>query len=78
LLLSGTPMSQPANLRPWSSLSESEQTELMLAYQPVLDTEALTCSFERKLERMQAFLATRGVSITEAEIRSPRRERAGG
>ncbi len=45
----------------------------MLAYQPVLDTEALTCSFERKLERMQAFLETRGVSITEAEIRSPHR-----
>ena len=69
-------MSHPAELRPWSSLSESEQTELMLAHQPVLDAEALTCSFERKLERMQAFLKTRGVSITEAEIRSPRRRDA--
>jgi len=48
----------------------------MLAYQPVLDAEALTCSFERKLERMQAFLKTRGVSITEAEIRAPRRREA--
>ena len=67
-----------AKLRPWSSLSEVERTELMLAYPPVLDTEALTCSFERKLERMQAFLATRGVSITEAETRSPCRERSGG
>ncbi len=71
-------MIKSTRLRPWSSLSEDERTELMLAYQPVLDTEALTCSFERKLERMQAFLATRGVSITEAEIRSPRRERARG
>ncbi len=71
-------MINSTRLRPWSSLSEDERTELMLAYQPVLDTEALTCSFERKLERMQAFLATRGVSISEAEIRSPRRERAGG
>ena len=69
-------MTDPAELRPWSALSEREQTELMLAYQPVLDTEALTCSFERKLERMQAFLETRGVSITEAEIRSPRRREA--
>ena len=56
-----------AKLRPWSSLGEVERTELMLAYPPVLDTEALTCSFERKLERMQAFLTTRGVSITEAK-----------
>ena len=69
-------MSGPAELRPWSSLSESEQTELMQAYQPVLDTEAPTCSFERKLERMKAFLKARGVSITEAEIRAPRRREA--
>jgi hypothetical protein len=64
-----------AELRPWSSLSESERIELMLAYEPVLDAEARTCSFELKLERMQAFLKTRGVSITEAEIRSPRPRR---
>ena len=69
-------MTGSAELRPWSSLSESERTQLMLAYQPVLDAEALTCSFERKLERMQAFLKTRGVSITEAEIRAPRRREA--
>ncbi len=69
-------MTSPAELRPWSSLSESEQTELMLAYQPVLDAQALTCSFEQKLERMRAFLETRGVSITEAEIRAPRRREA--
>jgi len=48
----------------------------MLAYQPVLDAETLTCSFERKLERMQAFLKRCGVSITEAEIRAPRRREA--
>ncbi len=71
-------MESPAQLRPWSSLSESEQTELMLAYQPVLDREALTCSFERKLERLQTFLRTRGVSIMEDEIRSPRRRKAEG
>jgi hypothetical protein len=61
-----------AKLRPLFSLGESEQTELLLAYQRVLDKKALTCSFEQKLERMQAFLKVRGVSITEAEIRSPR------
>ena len=62
-----------AELRPWSSLGEGERTELMLAYQPVLDGEARTRSFDRKLKRMQAFLRTRGLSITEAEIRLPRR-----
>ncbi len=66
-------MPHPAKLRPWSSFSDSEQAELMLAYQPVLDGEAPTCSFDRKLERTEAFLRSRGVSITEAEIRSPRR-----
>ena len=69
-------MNPSAELRPWSSLSEDEQTELMLAYQPALDTEALTCRFDRKLERTQAFLKTRGVSITGEEIRSPRRRKA--
>jgi hypothetical protein len=66
-------MTIPAELRPWSSLGEVERTELMLACQPALGGEAPTCSFDRKLERMQAFLRTRGVSITEAEIRSSRR-----
>ena len=70
-------MADPDRLRPWSSLTESEQAELLQAYQPVLDTEALTCSFDRKLERMQTFLKTRGVSITEEEIRSPRGREAG-
>ena len=63
------PMTDSAELRPWSSLSESEQTELMLACQPVLDGESLTCNFER----MQAFLKTRGRANDEAEIRSPHR-----
>ncbi len=66
-------MADPAELRPWSSLSESEQTDLLIAYQPALDGEAPTCSFDRKLARMQAFLRTRSVSIAEAEIGSPRR-----
>ncbi len=60
-----------ANLRPWSSLSEEEQAGLLADYQSVRDTQALTCSFEAKLARMQAFLAGRGVSITEEEIRRP-------
>jgi hypothetical protein len=69
-------MPDPAGrLRPWSALSESEQTELTLAYQPLLDGEALTRGLERKLGRMQVFLEARGASITEGEIRSaPRRE----
>jgi hypothetical protein len=72
-------MPDPAvKLRPWCSPSEGEQTELMLARQSVLDGEALTCSFVRELERMQAFpkergMSERGMSITEAGIRSPRR-----
>jgi len=56
------------------SLSEDERTELMLGYQTVLDGEAPTWSFDRKLERMRVFLMTCGVPITEAEIRSPRRD----
>ena len=60
-------------LRPWSSLSEDERTRLMSDYQPVLDTQSLTCSFETKLARMQEFLAARGVSISEEEIRRPPR-----
>ena len=62
-----------AKLRPWSSLSESEQTELMLACPPVPGREAPACSFERKRERIPASLGTRGVPIA---IRSPRRRQA--
>lgn len=67
-------MTIPAELRPWSLLGEGERTELMLAHQPACDGEALTCSFDRKLQRMRVFLRTRGAWMTEAEIRSPRRD----
>jgi hypothetical protein len=70
-------MADPDQLCPRSSLAESEQTVLLQAHQPVLDTEALTCSFDRKLERMHTFVKTRGVSITEEETRSPRGRKAG-
>jgi hypothetical protein len=66
-------MSSPQPLRSWSSLSEAERTALLADYQPVLDTQPLTCSFEGKLARMQAWLAERGVSISEDEIRRPGR-----
>jgi hypothetical protein len=56
-------------LRTWPSLSADERTRLLADYQPVLDETATTCSFDDKLARMQAWLATRGVSITEDEIR---------
>jgi hypothetical protein len=70
-------MPDPAGkLRLWSALSESEQTELMLTYQPVPGREALACNFERKRESIPASLGTRGASIAEAEIRSPRRRQA--
>lgn len=70
-------MSEAApELRPWSTLSEDERTRLMIDYQPVLDCMDGTCSFATKLERMQAWLAERGVSITEDEIRKPRQARA--
>lgn len=64
-------MSRP---RPWSSLTEDERSALLAAYQPVLDREAQTCSFETKLARMQAWLAERGVSISEAEVRGKSRK----
>ena len=60
--------------RPWSSLTEDERSALLADYQRVLDTQPLTCSFDAKLARMQAFLAERGVSISEAEIRGPARK----
>lgn len=66
-------MATSSELRPWSSLGEAEQARLLADYQPVLDSEAPTCSFETKLARMQTWLGQRGVSISEAEIRRPRR-----
>ncbi len=67
-------MNEPSfKLRPWSTLGEEERTRLQTEYQQVLDCESGTCSFEIKLDRMQRWLAERGVSITEAEIRQPRR-----
>jgi hypothetical protein len=68
-------MCDPQPFRPRPFLNESEHTEVIPAFQPVLDSEALTCGFEPKLERMQAFLRTRGVSVTEKQIRSPSRWR---
>lgn len=59
-------------LRPWSSLSEEEQTRLLSDYQPVLDTQSLTCSLDMKLARMQEFLRPRGVSITEEDLHRPK------
>ncbi len=61
-------------LRPWTSLTEDERSALLAAYQPVLDHEAPTCSFDAKLARMQTWLAERGVSISEAEIRGKARK----
>ena len=60
-------------LRPWSSLGEDERARLLADYQPVLDEIATTCDFETKLARMQFWLAARGISITEGEIRGRRR-----
>jgi hypothetical protein len=62
-----------SELRPWSSLSQGERTKLLIEYQPVLDGMERTCSFSTKLERMQRWLAGRGVSITEDEIRGSHR-----
>lgn len=59
-------------LRAWSSLSDDEQTQLLKDYQPVLDCMDGTCNFATKLERMQRWLAERGISITEEKIRGGR------
>lgn len=58
-----------SELRAWSALSDDERTKLLIEYQPVLDCMEPTCDFATKLERMQRWLAGRGVSITEDEIR---------
>lgn len=65
-------MTDTPELRSWSSLLEDERTALLLAYQPVANCNELTCSFDRKLSRMQAWLAEHGVTISEAEIRKKR------
>jgi len=66
-------MPDSAELPPWSSLSETERNGPMLADEPVLEAEAPTCSFERSLERMQAFSKRGGAPMAGAEIRSPGR-----
>lgn len=58
-------------LKPWSALSQDERIRLQADYQSVLDCETGTCSFAMKLSRMQQWLAERGISITEDEIRRP-------
>lgn len=60
-------------LRAWSALSEVERDRLLAEYQSVLDAEPPTCSFDTKLERMQRWLAERGISLSEAEIRGKAR-----
>lgn len=61
--------------RPWSSLGEEERARLLADYQEALGRDGPTCNFDLKLERMQRWLAARGVSISEVEIRGrPRRD----
>lgn len=60
------------SMRSWSSLPEVERDALLAAYQPVLACHDNTCSFATKLERMQAWLAGHGVTISEDEIRGRR------
>jgi hypothetical protein len=61
-------------LRPWSALAEDERDRLLAGYQDAMARETATCSLELKLQRMQAWLAQRGVSITEEDIRPRRRD----
>ncbi len=65
-------MRDAGNLRSWSSLTEDEQTALLIEYQPVVDCEAPTCSFDIKMARMSEWLRGKGISITEADVREPR------
>lgn len=66
-------MTERDKCRSWSALTEDERTALLAAYQPVVDAETPTCSFEVKLSRMKAWLAEQGISVTEAYIRAPQR-----
>jgi hypothetical protein len=56
-------------LRAWASLGEDERLALQIAYQPVLDKEPLTCSLDAKIERFAAWLKTRGVAFSSADLR---------
>lgn len=51
----------PKKLRPWTELTEEEQTRLRIAYGHHLDTLPPTCSLETKIERFRHWLASQGV-----------------
>ncbi len=65
-------MNDAKPIRAWSGLTEGERAGLLADYQRAMDREAPTCEFGEKLARMQRWLAERGVSITEDEIRGRR------
>lgn len=65
-------MPADGKFKSWSQLTENERARLLADYQSVLACEGPTCSFSLKLERMQLWLAERGVTITEDEIRGRR------
>lgn len=65
-------MSAPP-LRRWSELSPEEQETLLAAYQATMDPAATTCDLSTKIARMNAFLNPRGVTLSEEDLRRPRR-----
>ena len=66
-------MQQPADLKPWSSLSAEERDALQAAYQVVLDKEPPTCSLDTKVERFARWLATQGVAFAMEDLNAGRR-----
>ncbi len=48
-------------LRDWSDIGLDEQTELLIEHGRHLDHLPLTCSVEKKIERLRSWLLARGI-----------------
>lgn len=56
-------------LTPWADLDAQARLALQRDYQTELDTQPLTCSLDEKMARFTAWLETRGVSFTMADLK---------
>lgn len=64
-------MHQPQFLQPWNTLSEREKSDLQMAYQSMLDTQAPTCDLDVKISRFAEWLEEHGVSFSKDDLRRP-------
>jgi hypothetical protein len=56
--------------RPWQELSPEEQLQLREAFGHYLDGLPASCSLQTKIARFQLWLADRGISFEQEDIRS--------